>query len=84
MRARFELLIGNNMNRFLLKALSMTTVGAISAFASAQIETVPACFDPDNMTPVSSPYLTMGIGNSLMQCVIGTGGTVVGPPVQPQ
>ncbi|MEQ1933249.1 MAG: hypothetical protein ABL962_05150, partial [Fimbriimonadaceae bacterium] len=67
------------MNRFFLKALTSVASAAFVTSAMAQFETVPPCFDPDNMMPVSNPYLIIQVGNdsgALMGCTIGVAGNV--------
>ncbi len=67
------------MNRFFLKALTSVIGATFATSAFAQFETVPPCFDPANMMPISDPYLVIQIGNdngALMGCTIGVAGTV--------
>lgn len=61
------------MNRFFLRSLAVTLVGASIPLAFGQ-ETGFDCFDPMNMMPLSNPYLVNIIQNDLMVCAIGVGG----------
>lgn len=62
------------MNRFFLRSMAVTLVGASIPLALGQ-ETGFDCFDPMNMMPLSNPYTVNIIGNDLMVCAIGVGGT---------
>jgi len=54
--------------------MAVSLVGASIPLALGQ-ETGFDCFDPMNMMPLSTPYLVNIIGNDLMVCAIGVGGT---------
>lgn len=74
-----------------LIALGAFTVGAgiVSAQTSASVGSIPVitgdegappdwfveCTDPTNTTPVSTPYIVNAVGNELMWCAFGAGGT---------